>query len=247
MDEFDLGEWLTESTEPTDSQTPNPVGVVEKALTNNEVRILNYVEQVFWETGLCPTPEGVTEGLDLSRPVVSKAFSNETFRAQLATRGIDPTALAVNTKGSLTAVIKESKALSAKQILCANMMLNLHDKRSEREKLALIQVSSQQYHAWLRQPSFVEFLRKRGEALFSATDFQAYKSLVNNVKAGDNKSLELFFRMRGIYNPTVNININLESVLMRVIEVISVHVKDPVIINAIANGIDEIIEAEEVA
>jgi len=69
-------------------------------------------------------------GLHLNRATVSKAFSNETLRAQLATRGIDPTQL--TTVGKLIKI----KNSFAKQILCANMMLNLHDKRSEREKLA---------------------------------------------------------------------------------------------------------------
>jgi hypothetical protein len=239
MDEFDLGEWLHETVE----SSPDPATVeLAKQLTSMEVRVLNYVEQVFWETGLCPTPERVAEDLSTRREFVSKAYANETFRTQLAARGIDTEGLV--TVGKL---IQESRALSAKQIICANLMLNLHDKRSEREKLAYIQVSSQQYHAWLRQPAFVEFLRKRGEALFSSSDFHAYKSLINNVKAGDNKSLELFFRMRGIYRPELNININIESVLVQVIETISRHVKDPAVINAIANELDNIIDAEEVA
>lgn len=235
--DFELSEWLNED------QTLQTVGeVITPALSVNEVRILNFVEQVYWETGLVPTPEAITEELSCSSSSIRKAFGNETFRAQLATRGIDPEGLI-----TVGTIVKQTKALSPKQILVANMMLNLHDKRSQREKLQLVGVSSQQFHAWMRQPAFVEFMRKRGEALFSASDYVAYKSLVQNVTAGDNKSLELFFRMRGIYNPTLNININIESVLVQVVEVITRHVKDPAIINAIANELDTIIEAEEVA
>lgn len=242
MDEFNLGEWLTEERAVGNDVAAGEQEQVLPVLTSNEVRILNFCEQVFWETGLLPTPERVAEDLGSNKATVYKAYRSETFRAQLATRGIDPVGLI--TPGTL---IQESKALSAKQILVANLMLNLHDKRSEREKLAWCKVSSQQYHAWLRQPTFIEFMRKRGEALFSSSDFAAYKSLVNNVKAGDNKSLELFFRMRGIYNPTLNININIESVLLQVVEVIARHVKDPAVINAIAGELDSIIDAEEVA
>jgi len=240
-DDFDLEGWLFEepNNKPVGS-SPDPATVVSQpSLTTTEVRVLNYVEQVFWETGLCSTPERVAEELHLNPATVRKAYTNETFKTQLAARGIDPEGLIVPGK-----LIQESKALSAKQIVCANMMLNLHDKRSEREKLALIGVSSQQYHAWLRQPAFIEFLRKRGEALFSSSDFLAYKSLVQNVKAGDNKSLELFFRMRGIYRPEINVNINIEAVLTRVVEVISAHVKDPHIINAIATELENIIDVE---
>jgi len=112
---------------------------------------------------------------------------------------------------------------------------------------AYIKVSSQQYHSWLRQPQFIEFMKEAWRALFSSADFMAYKSLVNNVRAGDNKSLELFFRMRHLYEPTLNVNINIESVLMQVVEVISRHVKDPTVINAIAGELDAIIDIAEEA
>lgn len=215
---------------------------VQRVLSPTQIRILSFCEQTFWETGLLPTPERVVEDLSVSGNSVRSTFRDEVFIQALASKGIDSEGLI-----TVGALVKQSRALSPQQIVCANMMLNLHDKRSEREKLALIGVSSQQYHAWLRQPQFQEFLRKRGEALFSSSDYKAYKSLVRNVEAGDNKSLELFFRMRGIYRPTVDVNLNIEAVLTRVIEVISTHVKDPKILNAIANGIDEVLEAEEVA
>lgn len=234
MSDFDLSEWV--NSDDVSSETPNEVLPV---LTTNEVSILNFCEQTFWETGMLPTPERVVEDLNVSQRAVATAFSKEAFQNQLASRGIDPVGLITVGK-----VIKETKALSPKQILVANMMLNLHDKRSEREKLAQVQVSSQQYHAWLRQPQFIEFLRKRGEALFSSSDFEAYKSLVRNVKGGDNKSLELFFRMRGIYRPEINVNLNIDVVLQRVVEVISTHVKDPHVLQAIASEIENIIDVE---
>lgn len=239
MEGFDLEDWLTpegaDSTPEAGEPTP-----VERTLTSSEVKVLNYVEQVYWETGLVPTPERVASDLDLSVGVIRRAYGNEIFCQQLSTRGIDSEALITVGK-----VIKETKALSPKQILVANMMLNLHDPRSEREKLSLCKVSSQQYHAWLRQPQFQEFLRKRGEALFSSNDAFAYKALVKNVKAGDNKSLELFFRMRGIYRPEVSVNLNIEVVLQRVVEVISTHVKDPHVLQAIAGELESIIDVEE--
>jgi len=232
-EDFDLSEWINNDELPT-----SPGLQVSSSLTSNEVRILNYCEQVFWESGLLPTPEKVIEDLHCSRQAVNTAFSNETFRTQLAARGIDPEAL--TTVGKL---IKESKALTAKQIVCANLMLNLHDKRSEREKLQLIGISSQQYHAWLRQPAFVEFLRKRGEALFQSSDFIAYKSLVTNVKAGDNKALELFFQMRGIWNPRLQVDINIDVVITRILEVVSRHVPQATLA-LIANELEEAVEAE---
>jgi hypothetical protein len=240
VSDFDLTEWLKSDHELSEQSTQT-VGLVSEEkpkLSQQAVSLLNFCEQTFWETGLLPTPESSSEELGMGIGTVNKWYKDETFRAQLATRGMDPVGLIFPGK-----LIKESRALSPKQILVANMMLNLHDKRSEREKLAQVQVSSQQYHAWLRQPAFVEFLRKRGEALFSSADFIAYKSLVRNVQAGDNKALELFFSMRGIYNKSINVNLNIDVVLSQVIEVVSRHVT-PQVMNLIAGEIESIIEAE---
>ena len=235
MSDFDLTDWLSEEPKQTAVET-------KSVLSAQAISVLNYCEQVYWESGLLPTVESCVAELSVSPNTCRRYFQDETFRTQLSARGMDTEGLIFPGK-----LIKESRALSPKQIICANMMLNLHDKRSEREKLAEIQVGSQQYHAWLRNPTFIEFMRKRGEALFQSSDFAAYKSLVNNVKAGDNKSLELFFRMRGIYNPSVNININIDVVLQQVVEIIARHVKDPIAIEAIASELESIIDAEEVA
>lgn len=238
MSDFELGDWLNEPTEESTTVGALPV---EPSLSPNEIRILNYVEQTFWATGLVPTVQAITENLTgvnggkLHDLTVQSAFRNETFKQQLAVKGLPPVGL-----------ISHDSVLSAEQIVCANLMLNLHDKRSEREKLAFLNISSQKYHAWLRQPAFVEFLRKRGEALFSSSDFLAYKSLVNNVKSGDNKALEMFFQMRGIWKKELNINVNIDVVLAQVIEVVTRYVKDPVILGQIADGIESIIEAEVV-
>lgn len=238
-DDFDLGEWLSEET------TPTPVGPTEPskpALTKLEVSILSYTEQVFWETGSLPTPEAVANELPCRVVSVREAFKNEAFQLQLASRGIDPSNLVVPGKA-----LTLSKALSPQQIVCANVMLNLHDKRSQREKLAFLNISSQQFHAWLRNPTFQQYMNKRAEQLLSSSDWQAYRSLISNVTAGDYKSLELFFRMRGIYTPNVTVNFNIEVILQKTVEVIARYVKDPATIQAIAAELENIVDAEEVA
>lgn len=235
-DDFNLVDWPSEE-EPTpkpESQKPS--------LTTLQVSILSFVEQVFWEEGHLPTPEAVSTELSCRKTTVVDTFRNETFIAALTTKGLPVEDLV--TPGKL---IKNTKALSPKQILVANLMLNVHDSRSQREKLSWAQVSSQQYHAWLRQPAFVEFINKRAEQMFGASDHLAYRSLIKNVTAGDPKSLDLFFRMRGIYNPSLTVNININAVLTQVVEVIARYVKDPTVLQNIAGELENILETDEVA
>ena len=60
MEEFSVSEWLSEGQDNEKKDLPEPV---QPKLTTHEVRILSYCEQVFWESGLLPTPERISEDL----------------------------------------------------------------------------------------------------------------------------------------------------------------------------------------
>lgn len=192
-------------------------------LDEDQFLMLCYIEQKFWETGYIPTNEVIQRELRLDSKTIDRAWKKDTFREAIISRGID-------LKG------KESgKVLTPTQLMLANLLLNAHDTRSVREKIASINVSSQQYHAWKRQPAFAEYLRKRAEAVFSAADSTAYTKLVEAVEEGDTNALKLFFEMRGIHNPRVQVDVNIQGVMVRVVEIISKHVQDPLVLDAIAN------------
>lgn len=214
-----------------EEQSPHPVGKAPKPdnpLDTIDKRVVNYCEQIFWETGLVPTPERVSDELSISLSRVQASYRKDTFKSSLATRGID-----------LTPEIS-GKVLDPRQILLANLLLNLHDRRSLREKLQLVKVSTQQYNAWMRQPQFIEFLRKRGEHIFKGTDHEAYLALTKAVNRGDVNALKLFFEMRGIYNPRLQIDVNIEAVMLRVVEIIAKRVTDPVTLEAIASELETV-------
>lgn len=194
-------------------------------LTDTEVRIVSLVDQRFWETGGLVTNDKIATDLKISENLVKNAWKKSDFRQALVARGVDLTP-------------ESSKdLLTPTQILLANLLLNIGDKRSVREKCELAGISMQQYTAWLRQPAFAGYLRKRAESAFSSADFQAYTSLVNLVEEGDFNGLKLFFEMRGIYNPKMQVDVNIELVVVKVIEIVAKHVTDPQVLEAIANEI----------
>lgn len=220
-----------------EAEEPEAVGEVpvgkevdapKQSLGTIDKRVVNYCEQVFWETGLLPTPERISEELSINKEYVARSLSKDLVRTSLATRGID-----------FTPGIS-GKVLDPRQILLANLLLNLHDRRSIREKLQLVQVSTQQYNAWMRQPQFIEFLRKRGEAIFKGNDHEAYIALTKAVSRGDVNALKLFFEMRGIYNPRLSIDVNIEAVMLRVVEIVAKRVNDPQILEAIADDLETV-------
>lgn len=222
-----MSDFFSDLGETPGATQEGPVGT-QTQLETIDKRILNYCEQVFWETGMVPTPEAVSDALSIKRERVLESFRNDKFKQSLATRGID-----------LTPGIS-GKVLDPRQILLANLLLNLHDRRSIREKLKLVQVSVQQYNAWMRQPQFIEYLRKRGEAIFKGSDHEAYLALTKAVSRGDVNALKLFFEMRGIYNPRLTIDVNIEAVMLRVVEIISKRVNDPDTLTAIADDLETV-------
>lgn len=197
-------------------------------LTNGQLRALTYIEQVFWEHGSIPTVEKISEATGVSEHSIKEYWKVDNFRKALGIRGVD-----FNPERS-------NHVLTATQLALANMLMNTTDQRSTREKLKEINVSTQQYNAWLRQAAFRDHLAKRGEELFKSSDHVAYKSLTSAVGAGDVTALKLFFEMRGIYNPKVDVNVNVTTLLIQVVEIIARHVTDPLTLSNIADDLESI-------
>jgi hypothetical protein len=200
-------------------------------LSDYEIRILSYVEQLYWETGRVPSQAAVVEGLDplastKTRNLVKRAWEKERFLDALEKRGIE--------------FKIDEKVLAPKQIVLVNMLLNVGDKKSLRQKLEILDIKQAQYNAWLGDPAFHKYLTMRTEQLFEHSDHEAYKSLIEQVMNGDVTAMKLFFEMRGIYNPRLTIDINIETVVYKLVEVVAKHVKDPQILQAIATEVEDL-------
>ncbi len=206
------------------------------SLSNEMVDVLTYIEQMWWEdNGTVPTNEAISEATGIGLQTVKGYWTNPDFRAALQHRGVsfknDPDA---------------GKALTYDQLMVANMLLNIMDKRSLREKLQAsgINATPAQVGSWMRQPAFQAHLRKRSQNLFEDADTAANIALVKAIDAGDLKAVQLLFEMTGRYTPRQVHEINVHAVLARVIEIISIRVKDPAIVADIAGDIDALLTGQ---
>lgn len=202
--------------------------VLVDEVTEGELNsVISFYEQKFWETGNLPSEQFTADSLGLTLERVQKARSFDRFTASLTKRGV--------------LIDKEAESvLTPTQILAANMVLNVFDNTSIRQNLELLGVTTAQFSAWQRDPVFQAYLKKRGELLYENSEFLAYKSLIQAVQRGDMKAIQLFFEMKGIYNPKLEITFNVNQVLTKVVEVISRHVDSPEIIEIIAKEIEEV-------
>ena len=202
-------------------------GSAPTSISNEQLEVLGAYEQLYWTHGGLPTEERVAEVTGVRLETIKKYWTEQQFRDALGKRGIP---LDKRSQELLTPI----------QLEVANRMLNLYDKRSTREKLADCGTSTQQYNAWLRQDAFRDYLARRGEELFKSADHDAYSALVEIVQNGDVSGLKLFFEMRGIYNPRVQVDLNVESVLVKIVEVIARHVTDSTTLQAIAEDLERL-------
>lgn len=202
--------------------------------TRDALKISAAVQQLFWSEGSIPSVEKVTETLNGAYPIelVQDYFCSEDFQEKLERLGLKEDSV----KGLLT----------PEQLLVANAELNFLDRRSIRQKLDEINkatgldIKTSRYQAWTRDPVYREYVASRVEDLFKNIDVEAYKALMKAIQGGDLKAVEMLFTMKGKYSKTVNINMNVEQVLFKVVEIVAKHVEDPQILEAIAQEIETV-------
>jgi hypothetical protein len=205
------------------------------SLSNEMVDVLTYIEQIWWEDNqTVPTDEKIAEVIGVSLQSVKNYWKNPDFRSALNARGVT---FANDSDGG--------KALTYAQLQVANMLMNIMDKRSLREKLqaaSLPGVTPAQVGAWMRQPAFQDHLRKRANALFGDADVSANLALVKAIDGGDLKAVQLYMEMTGRYTPKSNVDVNVMSIIARVVEIVSIHVREPATLEAIANDLESLMQ-----
>lgn len=201
------------------------------SLSMQAVDVMIYIEQIYHESGDVPTNEKLAEVTGVGLDTIRNYWQNEDFRKALQARGI------------VADCITDTKALTYAQLMMANMLMNPTDKRSLRDKVkdpsvAAFDLTVQQVQGWMRSGFFQDHLRKRGQALYAGAEPAAYKNFVSAIEAGDQKAITQYFEMKGIYNPRVNIEVNVSMILARIVEIVTRHVKDPVTLQCIATELD---------
>lgn len=195
---------------------------------SDEEQISATVSQMYWEEGHLPTAEAVFEKLHRIYPLdrIEELFADSDFQSKLERIGIKASRI----EGVLT----------PKQILVANKVMNPYDSEPLRTFLDALEIKTAQYNAWLRDPTFQAYLRARAEAAFSDLTPAAHTALQKAIVRGDMSAVKMFYEMTGKYTKNVNLNLNVESVMLRVVEIIVARVEDPKVVELIAADIQEL-------
>ena len=133
--------------------------------------------------------------------------------------------------------VKKVDYLSPQQLAVANAMLNLADRRSDKKKLEDFKVSPAIYANWKKQDKFNRYLRERAEEVLGNSIGEVHLALIDSATSGDIGAMKLFYDITGRHSPGSKQVENVRGMLVRVIEAVQRHVKDPAVLQAIATEI----------
>jgi hypothetical protein len=189
-----------------------------KAFTELERQIIGFCESEWFLKGSKPTPETLCSKFGMTPKAINTFLERPEVRQSFNSRGIPHI---------------EGRDLTAEQITVINLILNLHDARSEKKKLADSGVSARTWEGWKRDPKVREYMRSRSEDILNGAIPDAHLALVDRVRAGDMGALKFYYEMTGRYTGQ-NAQLDPRILLTKVFDIIAKHIQNPIILQAIA-------------
>lgn len=211
----------------TDEGNSGTLAVAPK-LTSSEKSLLSFFEQKWYLHGSLPTRETCVKA-GFGGVIFDKALKNQAFKDALERRGIT--------------VTREAHVLTPEQLNTANIMLDLRDNRSQKKKLQECGVTTSKWEGWLRDPVFQNYLRQRAENLLGDNLHESHLALLDRVRSGDIGAIKYFNEITGRYVPASKDSVDVNGILMRVLEIIQIHVKDGDTLSAIAGDFMQLASA----
>lgn len=197
-------------------------------MSQAQINALNLIEQTWNRTGQFKAPKD----FDLA-----EALENESFVRGLANRGVilpkhwalDDSTLPV---GSLSRI----------QSAAVLTMINFDDKRSRTKKLAELGVELATWNGWMKDENFKNYYLELAEKNFRDALPVAQESLIKAMERGSVEGIKYFMEVTGRHTQGSAEVQNLKVAIAKLVESINMHVKDPAVLDAIAQDFDAILK-----
>lgn len=138
-------------------------------------------------------------------------------------------------------ILADLSLLRPEQLAAANAVLDFSDHRSQKAKLNELGISTTQYNGWLKLGAFQRYVKQRAEALLGDVQHEAHSALLKNVQRGDLNSIKLYYELTGRWSSKTVGDLNVEFLIIKVIEAVQKHVKDPAEIQAVAGELNSLL------
>ncbi len=240
------------SNSPTD--TPDePAAETLPKLSEFELSFVTFMHQMYSLEGTVMSEAQAEVLLKLPLKQYRSLMKAPNIIAALEERGVTNRS-PVGSEDTSVATSLKFQALTPIQLLVANAWLDLVDTRSQKKKLQDLNVSTQTFNTWLKDSVFSGYLKKRSEDMLGEHQHEAHLALLDKVRMGDMKALELYYEMRGIYTRVgaagVNaqaIGVDIQNLLVSIIEIINDEVDDPRVSARIADKFKSLMTARTIA
>lgn len=180
-------------------------------------------------TGKFPSLRAISTHTEVPQVRISEILRNPLVQQSLEARGIqwEP--------------VKKDR-LTAEQIACIHKLLDISDTRSLKERLADVGVTYAKYYGWKKQPYFMEAYREAAEKLYGEALPEVHRSVIQEAVNGSFPHQKLMLAISGRWDEKKSVEqMNIQFVLMKVLEIIQIHVSDPEKLEAIAQEFEALI------
>lgn len=204
-----------------------------RPLSTEQLEVIAYIEE-YWHRNSRFPPVGQIEKNYPEFDLVN-SLTHETFRLALHNRGIKAPS------------VGDAVGLTPEQVAAIVTVINIEDKRPRHVKLKELGITPARWAGWLKQVEFKEFLHDMSQTQFDDVLHIAHEGLLKAVDRGDTNAVKLYMELTGRHTPVTETQQNLKLILARVVESIQRHVKDPVLLQAIANDFELIMRGERIS
>jgi hypothetical protein len=203
--------------------------------------IICYVEEYWRTNGSFPSEGDIGNELGFSTAKVKENLYTELVKKHITVRGIDWDKDTPDSSPSSQRRTGKTRRLSDIQLAVANTLLNPMDRRPVSAKLEALGVTTATYAGWKKSSTFMRYMEAQSEMLYGEYTPDVSAKLTSLAAAGDMKAIKLFMEVSGRWRGTQSGETdNVKLVVVRLVEVIQKHVKDPLILQAIAEDIQAI-------
>lgn len=199
-------------------------------MNQDEWAVLCYIEERWLRKQIFPEVAEISRKSGVDQVKVVEALSNPLVQQSLEVRGI-PLVVADNN-------------LKANQVACINLLLNFSDRRTQSAKLKALGINPSTFQGWKRQAPFAEAYRAAAERLFGEAMPDIHLATIDRARDGDMAAIKQVYAMQGYWDDHKSVEtMNIRFVMVRLLETIQKHVKDPVALQAIATEFEGLVSS----
>lgn len=200
-------------------------------LTANDKRVLASLQQLWFNHNRVPSYEQLSDYTKLPVEDIKTSFNKNAFLLSATQAGIP-----VSDEENLNPHV----ALSLVQVQVANALLNHMDRRTIRQKLAEFNVKSVTLKGWMAHKPFKDYINNRAGSDLTNLDWLTNTKLTELVEEGDLAAIKLAKELVGKLTQKVQVDVNLNLFLIRLVDIISARVSDPIIRELIAEDVEKL-------